>query len=153
VSGSVELSFISYQFGNFKISFLRELLLRISVSEDRSGLGVWVEVTGSEGGLVRRVFRVVGWVGRWHRSGSVSSGGAFKSLIVFRDVLLVEPCRRNLLRFAFQVLLVQHLSALFRNSLLEVGVSSQRRDVPLILWNDHVFSFNGLALHIVSSKM
>ena len=139
--------------------FLRKLLVWVPGLEH----GAWVlfgaDVAGSEGGLVGRVLRVVGWVGQRLGLGAEPSGSRVEGVVGLRDVHLVESVGSQKLVETLYLpsgghsgnrivdhFLVQDSTALLSEPLLQVRVRFHHRDVALVLWNHHVFPFDRFAL-------
>lgn len=82
---------------------------------------------------------------------TVESRVSHEGSVMLWDVNLVEASGGHGLSLVVDVVLVEHVSALFGDSLLEVRVSLQSWHKTSILWNNTILSLNGLSLiaHVV----
>ena len=148
LSWAVQVLLILHVLVEFPGSFSRENLIGISVSEHAAGMSLGVNKTSSKGRLIRRVVGMVMRVSKGLSSGAISPGSCVQRIIGLRNEGLIESGGGHGGLWVVQSLLLENVSALLGESLLQMRISCNLGSVSRVAWEDMVLALNGFILRI-----
>ena len=90
LSWSVQICLIRHMLVELNCFFLGEFSLRITVSEDRFRLLLWIDVTSSESSLIRCILWVIIWMSLRHSFSAISPWGRVQRIICLRNPFGIE---------------------------------------------------------------
>ena len=90
LSWSIQVCLVSDVLLEFESVLIGELLRGIAVLEHGRWLHLWINITGSESGLVWLILRVIMWMSLWHCLGAVSPWSGVERLISLWNPLGIE---------------------------------------------------------------
>lgn len=120
----------------------------ISISEHATWMSLRVEETSSESGLVWRIPGMVVGMSERFGSSAISPGGSVQSIVGAWNQGLVEAGGGHGSLRVIQSLLLENVSTLLGESLLQMRVSSNLRSITSVAREDVVLSLNGFVLPI-----
>lgn len=119
-----------------------EFAAAITILEDRAGLLLGVDVARAERSLIGSIVRVVMGMGEGLGSRAISARRGIQGVVRLRDVCLIEAGGGHRVRRIVEPLLLEHISRLLRESLLEERVGSDLRSVALIAGQNMILALN-----------